>query len=435
MKAIVRAAAAALVLSGTAEATVRPYLVDVTSTTARIRFSSDQSPNSVEWGVGALTNSTPVTAVIDNELDTLFQQALVEVQLTGLSASTVYQYRVVRGALPDATYTFTTAVNPGEAFSFAAYGDNRTGVGGVAGGGAHADHKAVADAIAAQVPDFVVNTADHMDTDNILGDDIFQPWDDFFLQEQNLLPKTPTYNARGNHDDAADFWVKLFSIPGDPGVGYRSFDYGNAHFVVVNTNESVNAGSPQYNFIQADLAANEGQGPLFAFHHHGAFSNGVHGGSSGPHDHLAPLYQRYGVDVVFTGHDHVYTRYQPINGVNYVVTGGGGAPTYPVNFQNQAPIVVTQSTLNYVLTTVSGDAITVVARRPNGTQIDAFAVNAAANDGLYTESDPLPPKGDGVSVPGCITAGGPASGGASGAASALLYGLPVLAIGLLRRRA
>lgn len=435
---VVGMAAVALTAS-TAFASVKPYLVDATDTSVRVRFSSQsQVNNSVEWGVGSLTNSTAQTTVITTQLNPLFQEALIEVALTGLSPQTVYMYRVVRNGTPDTTYTFTTAVTPGSAFSFAAYGDNRTGVGGVNGGGAHADHLAVANAIAGEVPDFVINTADYMDADNLLGVEVFQPWVEFFQQEVNLLPLAPTYNARGNHDDASSNWTKLFGLPSDPGDAYRSFDYGNAHFVVVNANIAVNVGSPQYNWVVADLAAHEGQGPLFVFHHQGAFSNGVHGGNSGVHDNLAPQYQKYGVDVVFQGHDHVYTRYQPINGVNYIVTGGGGAPTYPVNYQNQAPIAVTQSTLNYVLVNVSGDTISLVAKKPQGTQIDSLSFNASDNDGLYTESDPLPPKGDGVSVPGCTTfvaSSGAAQGGGSMGMNLGLYLLVAgVVVGAGRRR-
>ncbi|MDQ3987051.1 MAG: hypothetical protein M3280_11230, partial [Actinomycetota bacterium] len=58
------------------------------------------------------------------------------------------------------------------------------------------------------------------------------------------------------------------------------------------------------------------------------FSPGLHGSTPDFAD-LPALFEEYGVDLVLTGHDHLYAVTKPQNGLRYVVTGGGGASLYP----------------------------------------------------------------------------------------------------------
>jgi hypothetical protein len=52
---------------------------------------------------------------------------------------------------------------------------------------------------------------------------------------------------------------------------------------------------------------------------------------------LVPLFEQYGVDAVFSGHSHAYERYA-YNGIQYIVTGGGGAPLYDLTVDTVPPI-------------------------------------------------------------------------------------------------
>ncbi len=65
-----------------------------------------------------------------------------------------------------------------------------------------------------------------------------------------------------------------------------------------------------------------------ALFHHPPYTCGEHAGNAGVVRAWVPLFERYGVQLALSGHDHDYQRFAPRNGVTYVVNGGGGAPLY-----------------------------------------------------------------------------------------------------------
>ena len=90
---------------------------------------------------------------------------------------------------------------------------------------------------------------------------------------------------------------------------------------------------------------------------------------------LAPIFEAHHVDVVFNGHDHDYERTQPINGVLYIVSGGGGGPLYQVNPQSFSAYA--ETTYHTVLATLDGCTLTLQAVKPDGTIFDATTLLAA----------------------------------------------------------
>ena len=408
-----------------------PYLQNVTSTGVTVCFVSTDPDATVQYGLDDSYGSEA-----SSDTNPLFQ-----VRIDGLLPGTVYHYRVSSGAGFTVDKIFTTAVNPGTPFLFCAYGDNRNPSG---------QTEAVANGMAAEVPDFVINTGDLVLFDEMFGIEFITEWQVFFRRTGALISQSPLFAIRGNHDDDTDLFEFYMDNPtaNSGSEHYYSFDYGNAHFLALDSTLEECSGA-QLAFVELDLAAHAGSGPLFVFFHHPPFSNGTHGGSQSTHDCWAPLFQEYGVDMVFGGHDHLYTRYgtypvgspiSGINGVTYIVTGGGGAPLYPPNDLNQAPIAVTQMVYHYLVLHVSGNIIDVTMRRVDGTEGDHFTVDAAANDGLFDRDDPLPPKGDGGPAVPCGTIPGSMdSQSTSERAAIAIYLLPVLFLlsmkGFLLRRA
>src|ERR687889_457136 len=153
--------------------------------------------------------------------------------------------------------------------------------------------------------------------------------------------KARTMPSPGNHEyetpGASGYFEYFGTAAGDPGEGYYSYDLGSWHVISLNSNCSfvVGAcapGSPQEQWLKADLAAHSNACTL-AYWHHPRFSSGMHG----DHSIVAPfwddLYQA-GADVVLNGHDHDYERFAPLNpsgqsdpaqGIRQFIVGTGGA--------------------------------------------------------------------------------------------------------------
>lgn len=147
----------------------------------------------------------------------------------------------------------------------------------------------------------------------------------------------------GNHEyqtpDASPYFSYFGSAAGEPGEGWYSFDLGDWHIIALNSNcEDVggcDAGSPQEEWLRADLAANESRCTL-AFWHAPRFSSGKeHGGTRDVEDLWRALAEA-NADVVLAGHEHLYERFEPLNadgdpdasGVRQFVVGTGGADLY-----------------------------------------------------------------------------------------------------------
>src|SRR5918994_3142676 len=153
--------------------------------------------------------------------------------------------------------------------------------------------------------------------------------------------KSRTMPSPGNHEyetpGASGYFNYFGAAAGDPNEGYYSYDLGSWHVISLNSNCSsvpggCAAGSPQEQWLKADLAAHQNTCTL-AYWHHPRFSSGDHG----DHASVAPfwdaLYQA-GADVVLNGHDHDYERFAPQNpsgqadptqGIREFVVGTGGA--------------------------------------------------------------------------------------------------------------
>jgi hypothetical protein len=151
--------------------------------------------------------------------------------------------------------------------------------------------------------------------------------------------KAITRPAVGNHEymtkGAAGYFTYFGAAAGTPGEGWYSFDLGSTwHVVVLNSNcarVGCDVGSPQEQWLRADLAAST-RPCTIGFWHHPLFSSGDHHGGD---PRTAPLWQALldnGAELILTGHEHDYERFAPQladgtpsdAGVRAFVVGTGG---------------------------------------------------------------------------------------------------------------
>ncbi len=306
---------------------VEPYLQFATLNSIVVMSETDRpSSMTVEYGT-----AQPLEFTAETTEDSL----LGEVHLVGLEPQTTYFYRVTR-IDPDGRMirspirSLQTAVPADMPWSFAIIGDTQRNPDVT---------RKCAEGAYSMRPNFLLHCGDVVDD----GFAKNQWLKDFFEPCKNLLAYVPVYPVIGNHEKNADFYYQYFALPSPE--YYYTFTYGNAQFFMVDSNKDCSPGSEQYNRLEADLAASKATWK-FAAHHHPPFSsdNDDYGDTmKGDPDkrpvygdrrvrNLVPLYEKYGVDMVFNGHIHSYERTWPIfemkinpdKGVRYVVSGGGG---------------------------------------------------------------------------------------------------------------
>jgi acid phosphatase len=127
----------------------------------------------------------------------------------------------------------------------------------------------------------------------------------------------------GNHDYEVDRGRYELATLGMPSP-YYSRRIGNVELFLLDSNAIDDA---QTAWLSRRLRASSARWKIVAFHHP-PYSCGFHSGNRTVVAGWVPLFERYGVALVLSGHEHSYQRFAR-RGVAYVVHGGGGAPLYP----------------------------------------------------------------------------------------------------------
>jgi predicted phosphodiesterase len=350
-----------------------PYLMQCSQTSMTVMWeTAGEGTSEVEYGL-----ELPLEMSAEKDGDA----AIHEVAVTGLEPETSYFYRVCSsrgsGKSCGKTYSFKTAVKRESAYAFVVLGDNRT---------FPSRFKKIAELAYAERPDFVVHVGDV-----VTNGEIKSQWKrEFFDPAAPLMRHVPTYIAIGNHERDADWFYDYVSYP-EP-ENFYSFDYGNAHFTIVDSNDKPTKDSAQYKWIERDLAGSNATWKFVAHHHppyssdsddYGDTSKEVSDLGDIKRRRLVPLYEKYDVDIVWVGHIHSYERTWPIregrvdeeNGVIYIQTGGGGAPLEefaPTRSWFTAKVL---SNYQYCLVTVHGGTLRVMAYDINGRLYDYLELN------------------------------------------------------------
>ena len=398
-----------------------PYLQELSSTGVALRVElSAPAPASADVRA---EGGKPITA-------TSPAAAFHSIVLTGLTPGTHYEYVVHVGVGTMKKGTFTTA--PPDAshdpVTFLAYGDNRTD---------GAAHERVVHAMERERSDFLIHTGDFVDAG---GGDAY--WQSFFDIEGPLLAGRCLFAAVGNHELASDREAVHFeryfgptqpagAPPSEPSRLYRTFRWGRVRFFMLNAFQDWSTGGERA-WLDRELTRADTEADLdwrIAVVHHSPYSSGPHGDNTALlRAHIDDTLRDHHVDLVIAGHDHISER-GDARGLRYVITGGGGAPLYtdltPGKSTRKA-----ESSFNYVVTTLTGDSLGIVAKRPDGTLVDQCSLrhtgtwlcDTAAPPAIVpapaAPSEPEPKPRSGCSCR--VTPGVDASGGAAVLALALV---------------
>ena len=390
-----------------------PYLQSPSSTSILIKWRTSKAmPGEVRYG----TNFGKLDQLARSSVETRNHQVLLD----ALEPATRYYYNVSGlddKDLDDKEMYFSTAPIEGEAKPV------RIWILGDSGSGDERAEK-VRDAY------YQFNQGPGADLVLLLGDAAYDHGSDadyqkaFFEMYPDTLATTPVFSTLGNHDTKTDLgapYFDIFSLPVDGETGglasrtesYYSFNFSNIHFVTIDTEVSDRSpDSEMYRWLLADLKANK-QDWTVVFLHHPFFSNGRHNSDeSGSamadlREHYTPIFEAFGVDLVFSGHNHSYERSFPLlghrgtsdtllesmktdsgdgridgdgayrkngdgDGVIYIVAGSAGkAHEYPLNFPEN---YISMAELGSMVLDFDGDELQATFVSPNPDAVDYFSV-------------------------------------------------------------
>ncbi len=273
-----------------------------------------------------------------------------------------------------------------------------------------ADWVKIIAAIQAAKPQFIVHTGDlaglGLWQHNVLAE--------FFQPAKELLATTPIYWVRGNHEVDSPIYDELMPVPG----GDDKDGWGKAHnwsqrigpmlLVGVDGLEDFKPGSKNAKWLDKTLADGKDAKFIFFVNHYPPYGSSAHDrlaadglpGSAGPHTarvDILPLLAKYKVTAFFCGHDHVYERSAPPEGVPIIITGGAGGPyNGPPKFapskqaDKPTPLAITQPTnpgqnphakvfsaqKHYCLMEIEGDTCKMTVLTLDGRTIDSVTFNA-----------------------------------------------------------
>ena len=305
------------------------------------------------------------------------------IPVDGLTPGAQYGYTPLADGTPLAPESvFRTDDSSRMSFTFLVIGDS---------GSDSSAQFTVRDRMLATPADFLVHTGDMVYDTGSAPD--FNP--KFFAPYKDLIRTMMFWPCLGNHDwltAQGQPWRDAFWTPANNPAGsenYYSFDYGDAHFAVLDSNESTDPATPQYDFLDQDLRASNALWKFLVFHHT-IYSNSKHGSNLAVQGNLVPLIDRYSLDLVLMGHDHDYERTFPLlanqivapgQGTVYLTTGGGGQQLYPSG--TSAFTAYSESVHNFVSVAVDGHTLTEQMIR---------GLDGSVNDSVTLTKDAPSPK-------------------------------------------
>lgn len=376
----------------------KPYLQQMTDTSVIILWATQTGADAVvRYG----TDTSYSNSVAGSTRRTAIGTQLHRVELTGLQPNTSYFYKVFtdnEDLLSNELLSFQTAPIPGSdtPYSFIAFGDY--------GNSSHSQ-KQLRDQMLRDSFRFILTTGD-----NAYPNGTYAQFNTHVFQiYQDLFSRVPIFPTLGNHDYHTENgapYLDLFDLPQNAWrtadhERYYSFDYGNAHFVALDSNLPLYTGDEvalddMFDWLRQDLGQTTQRWKIVALHLP-AYSTSFHRPDSQiARTKLVPIFEAYGVDLVLSGHEHIYQRSHPLRrgrvttteqgGIVYVISGAGSAASYRCdNATWVAAAYCSQSYGLYTRVTINGNNLTVTAIDENGATRDSYTFTKISDvniDGL-----------------------------------------------------
>jgi predicted phosphodiesterase len=208
--------------------------------------------------------------------------------------------------------------------------------------------------------------------DNMYGGEAPQDFEKKFAEPYRALlnDKVKFYATLGNHDQALQVNYTNFNMNGKE---YYRFTKGDVAFYSLNSNYME---KKQVKWLEDELGRETAKWKVCFFHHPPYSSAKKHGSDGQLREVVEPIFLKYGVDVVLTGHDHVYERIKPQKGIYYFVSGAGGKlRTGDIDKNSGLTEKSYDRDLHFMLFEVAGDQMYFQAISRTGQTIDSGVIN------------------------------------------------------------
>ena len=357
---------------------------------------NDRDDFILEYGTdeeGDLTTVSPQKSVLNIDDKQIY---IYSVYLNDLTPNTAYKYRVGYADSRTNWHDLKTADKDNNNFKVLIFPDSQSND--------YTDWKNLVMNAWQQNSDsnFFINMGDLVDN----GYDLSQ-WNAWFNSVEAMNTQIPVAPVQVNHEFYTTEWEvdlpiaydKFFDLPSNGTDKYKnlyySFDYGDVHFTVLNTQDDEikeyepNLLQDEIDWLRQDLASTTKKWKIVLMHRdvlnysrNAAPLDGISFSRHG--ETFMPIFDEYNVDAVLTAHLHTYRRRVPIrdfaandNGTLYILTGIAGNVRYP-NLWHKNPLdayVPPQpETDNYIVMDVNDDSITFNTYLPDNTQIDTVTL-------------------------------------------------------------
>jgi Icc-related predicted phosphoesterase len=375
---------------------IAPYVQFATQTSIKVLWETNFKGSSlVEFGEAQLNSGK---AILNRNTASSEYSFMHELELSGLKAETNYFYRVASvseggDTLYSAVIPFQTAVKDSSAYAFTIFGDSQSNP--VTWG-------KITQLARAERPNFSLHVGDLVGFGYLKHEWV----NDFFAPSHHFMKQTPMYTILGNHEHDAAYYYQYFANPAPE--YYYSFRYGNAEFFMLDTNHYQDSSTEMYSWLEHALAKSTATWKFVA-HHHPPYSSDMDDFGDTNKEasefgdletrELIPLYEKYGVDMVFFGHIHTYERTWPINnskvveenGVIYLNLGGAGGGLEQASpmrtwFSNKV-----KTTHHFASIVVNGNTLEYRAIDDNGNVFDNFVLNESRKKKLPATLLPAAP--------------------------------------------
>ena len=176
------------------------------------------------------------------------------------------------------------------------------------------------------------------------------------------------YATLGNHDRTSERYYKPFNMDGKR---YYSFKRGDVEFFALDSNYM---DPNQLSWLEKALHDSKSKWKI-CFFHHPLYSDGkVHGPDLDLRTKLVPLFRRYGVNAVFSGHEHAYERLKPADDIYYFILGNSGK-LVKHDFHSSGQLEKSFDTDRcFMMVEVSGDKLSFQTVSGNGVTIDSGTI-------------------------------------------------------------